>query len=153
MDGNLKASSNYNQTSNPIEINFSGKTVITELNDKGHIPQNHFEVVKIKDIENKADNKVIDLIAIVGNIGETQNITMKNGQQKEQKKIQLNDETGSIEMTFWGDSIKKIDFNEGQIVLVQGAMVKSFRGKCLNSLDSTAIFTEVPDIQEYRDLL
>lgn len=53
---------------------------------------------------------MIDLIAIVEEVQEKTEITLKSGDHKSFQKAILKDDTGSIVVTFWGSDIEKIVF-------------------------------------------
>lgn len=56
-------------------------------------------------------------------------------------------------MSFWGDETKKIQFEEGDIILITSAIIKDYQGKSLSCIRSTKITKDIPEIDEYKDLM
>lgn len=51
---------------------------------------------------------------------------MKNGQSKDLRKVTFYDSTGRIEMSFWGNTVDLINFEENEAIMVKGALVKDY---------------------------
>ena len=69
---------------------------------------------------------MIDLIAIVEEVQEQTEITLKTGEQKSFQKVVLWDDTGNIVVTFWGADIEKVIFKKGDIICMKSFLVKDY---------------------------
>lgn len=96
---------------------------------------------------------MIDLIAIVEEVQEKTEITLKSGDHKSFQKAILKDDTGSIVVTFWGSDIEKIVFKQGDVVCFKSFLVKDYQGKSLNCTKSSDISYDIPNDSKYQDIL
>ena len=111
-----------------------------EIVDDGQIKgtKDAFNFTLIKDIKKLDDNKKIDLLAFIHNVGPLDTISLKSGRSREVRRMILGDnseEKGvSIQATFWGEKSVSIgkDFKVGDVIVLKDIKVGSYNGKSLN---------------------
>jgi len=101
----------------------------------------------IKQIQESAGSRSVDLIGVVHQCGPVREKTLKSGVSKEIRNIQVADESGlAITVCLWGDAANKFDLgsDEHPIIAFKQATVSDFGGKSLNSNEDTQIILNPP---------
>jgi len=156
--GRLKvANQKYNNCKSNYEMTIDVNTEIVKCEDSKEIQTMVFEFCKIGKLEEIEENKFVDIIGIVQEVGEVQSLTSKRtGQELKKADVTLIDDTGvQVRLTVWGTSAEeaaqKIGGNSGsdkKVVAFRRARVSDYGGKTLSGGD---IFVE-PDCPETEDI-
>ena len=113
-------------------------------------PIEEINVVKISQIETIQNYSMISLIGKLNISSKPENIEI-NGKQIEKLQCKIGDETGSINVTFWGDQIDKI--TDKFTYKICNVRVRTFQGsKCL-SLNPWSVITSAVPILSVSDTL
>lgn len=151
--GKLKiANPQWNHCSCPFEITFDSQTEITLVDDDGTVgTQVNYEFTKIADIANKDANALVDLCAVVTDVGEVATIiSRKTGQELTKCDITcVDDSNASINMTLWRDDAANAPqtFSKAPIVTCfRRAKVSEYNGRSLGLGSSMQVApTNVPE--------
>lgn len=138
-----KANERFNTTNCEYEITFDSTTSITEIPDDGSIPANTFNAVKIADCS-KFLNKTVDIVAIVTGISDVQTLISKKGTPLVKRGVTISDETGSVEVTLWGNTATEFDISVGEVFAARSVTVGDFHGVSLSCGQSSTIVAELP---------
>ena len=156
--GKIKvANMKYNTCKSGLEITFDQNSEIHLDNDGGDIRRNLYDFVpNIAHIEHVEANKMIDLLAIVKNVGQaTTLMSKKTGNELTKCDLTLVDDSGvEITMTLWGAdkaSAAPQQFSNNPVVAFRRARVSDFGGKSL-SLSGGADIRPVDCPDEVRRL-
>ncbi|RXG54917.1 Replication protein A 70 kDa DNA-binding subunit [Armadillidium vulgare] len=116
---------------------------------KTNIPyRRRFQFVSINEIENIEPGKFIDVIAICKNVDE---ISMTRNDKKK-RDILIVDYSGvEIPLTLWDKQADGFDDSQNSVIVVKGAQVKEYNGRCL-WVSSSSIVQINPDIEESHRL-
>lgn len=151
VNGNLRSASRYNNTSNKIEMICSNNTEIKTLPDGG-LKKHYYSIVPLKQIKNLEAYKIVDVLGIITSVEEKRTITFKDGRESEIRNVSVRDNEAMINVSLWGD-LSQFEFKMDNIYLFQNLMVKDYQGKSLSSNNESEIISNIPDLQEYRELL
>ncbi len=77
----VKQAGKFNSTNSTVELNVTSKTEIEKLPDDPKIKSKNFNFVKIQQIEEIEQNKIIDVMGFVKEVKEVEQITTKAGQK------------------------------------------------------------------------
>lgn len=149
------ANKKFTSVKNDYCINFTKNTNVQEAVSEGGIATQHFEFIKIAEIEEQMTNKSIDVIGSVVHSGPKDEIKLKSGEMKSKKLITLADDSNcSINLTLWGDENcdKYASLQTGQILAIKCARISDFGGKSLNASASSQIFVDLkhPDFEQIK---
>lgn len=85
----------------------------------------------------------VDFIGVIVSIGDPDEINLKSGRQKPVRRIIMadnSDESGlSIQVTFWGEISKRLNFIKGDVIALKSIKVGEFNGKSLNVSDENTM--------------
>ena len=128
----------YTNIKSDYKIVLDENSKITEKKDNGRIKANKLNVTKIKDIEKLNIYSIIDLCAVVLEIGEISIKHTRNGDQP-MKKILIGDiSKHKIEFSLWRIH-SSINIKNSDILLIKNAKIGIFNGKNLSTFDDTSI--------------
>ncbi|XP_005951877.1 uncharacterized protein LOC102299698 [Haplochromis burtoni] len=99
------------------------------------------QVCSIEQAKRSADKTLVSVEGKVTEIGSVENIKVKNRRGKKDKQdFKLEDDTGSIRITLWGEDIKHLRVSCGDVARVTNVKTSHFQDSVsLNSTDSTKI--------------
>ena len=105
-------------------------------------PIQEINIVKIKDIERIPEYSLVSLIGQLNIYSKPETIEI-NGKQLRKLQSKIEDETGSIEITFWEDQLHKITHTF--TYKISNVRVRTFQGnKCLSTNADSTITSAVP---------
>mmetsp|Transcript_45805 Transcript_45805/g.97909 ORF Transcript_45805/g.97909 Transcript_45805/m.97909 type:complete len:720 (-) Transcript_45805:74-2233(-) len=113
------------------EITFDGNAQIEEADDDASIAQQSYKFVPISEVENKDVNALVDIAAVVRDMGEESMITIRSsGLEKKKRSLVLLDESNTtIELTLWGDKCNLLNnVAPNPVIFVKDARVSEFNG-------------------------
>ena len=123
----------YTNIKSDYKIVLDENSIITEKKDNGRIKANKLNVTKIKDIEKLNIYSIIDLCAVVLEIGDISIKHTRNGDQP-MKKILIGDiSKHKIEFSLWRIH-SSINIKNSDILLIKNAKISVFNGKNLSFL-------------------
>lgn len=136
----------------PVEITLDEKSVVTSLEDDGSIPAVAYDFVRLDSLGNLNSGAVIDVLAVVTELSEVSSIKTRLGETRQKRRATIVDESStSCAMTLWGDRATD-PLELGAVVLVQGAKLSEFGGRCLD-VSETGHLDVNPDDQRAFKLL
>jgi replication factor A1 len=151
--GKLKiASGKYNNTSCQYEITFDNNTTITEVQEDSSIKSVLFNFVKLNDVAQTEEGKIVDVVGYVKDFQECSSIISQKLGGRELKKRDLtiaDDSLTEIKLTLWGEKAESESYNwhEHPVVGFKGVKISDYGGKSLGAMNSTNIVVE-PDAPE-----
>jgi replication factor A1 len=155
--GDIKKVKNprYNTTGNDLEIFFNLSSRITEISESDIIPQFFYKFIKLSELETTPENETVDVLALVHKVGDAEDITLRSGESRKRRNIELIDDTGVVcSLTLWGETAMQINPNKNEIIGFSELKVRDFRGKQLSfSFNSKVIEDNLRDLPLYRQLM
>jgi len=147
------AKKQFSRINNDYELSFERDTQIEKAEHQGDAPQLKFNFSTIADLQNIEKDKIVDVIGVLKEVGETQQITSKTTATNfDKRELTLVDDTGySVRLTIWGKTAQSFEANPETIMAFKGVKVSDFNGKSLSLLSSGSM-TMDPDIQEAHKL-
>ena len=161
--GSLKpAQKKYNTLNHDYEItlDIGLSTVEVCSDDDNSIPRLQYNFRQISELENMANETIVDLLGVVTSVSPSATIMRKIGTETRKRSIQLKDLSGrSIEVTLWGyfcdveGQQLQLQFDSGSnpIIVFKGARVGDFNGKSVSTIGSTQLIIN-PDFPEVERL-
>jgi len=143
----------YATVKNDYKMILEDNVEIKEIHNDQSFDQSNFKFnfVKISEIENLLANEAVEVIGKVIEVGESREVSTKNGQIN-LKKIKIVDisET-SIEISLWRQHADQ-DFTKGEIVIFKNIKISSYNNsKILNTIESTSVIKDL-NIPERTEL-
>jgi len=120
---------------------------VKETDDDVNIknPNEVFSFTSIKDLRNLPADIWVDFIGVVVELEAPDEINLKSGRTKPVWRVRFadnSDESGlSIQVTFWGDISRKLNFKKGDVIALKGIKVGDYNGKSLNVSDENLMTT------------
>ena len=138
----------YTRIKSDYKIVLDENSKITKKIDNGAIKKNNMTIVHIKDIQNMNLYSIVDLCAVVLNVGEKMIKNTRNGSQP-LKKITVGDASKyRIEISLWRvHSETKVKF--GDILLINNVKIGEYKGRTLTTFDETCIKINPPKTNKY----
>uniref|UniRef100_I1PRT8 Replication protein A subunit n=2 Tax=Oryza glaberrima TaxID=4538 RepID=I1PRT8_ORYGL len=161
--GSLKpAQKKYNTLNHDYEItlDIGLSTVEVCSDDDNSIPRLQYNFRQISELENMANETIVDLLGVVTSVSPSATIMRKIGTETRKRSIQLKDLSGrSIEVTLWGNFCDaegqqlqlQCDSGSNPIIAFKGARVGDFNGKSVSTIGSTQLIIN-PDFPEVERL-
>ena len=127
-------------------------SVITEKKDDGRIKTNNLKIIKISEIQKMNLYSIIDLCAVVLDIGDKSIKHTRNGDQP-MKKIIIGDVSKfQIEFSLWRIH-SSIEVKISDILLIKNVKIGEFNGRNLSTFDESSIQINPPNsIKEVLEL-
>ncbi|EFP82462.1 Replication factor A protein 1 [Puccinia graminis f. sp. tritici] len=144
----------YNTTGHDYEIVFENTTEVEECGDSADTPKIILnKLTKLSELNDVEKDAVIDVVAVLKDVGEISEIVSKATQKTIVKRdITLIDQSAySIRMTLWGKTAETFEAPTESIVAFQGVKVGDFGGRNLSMISSSVMLVN-PDIPEAFDL-
>ncbi|OVA11806.1 OB-fold nucleic acid binding domain [Macleaya cordata] len=160
--GSLKpARKNFNHLKNEWEIFLEATSTIERCEDEdSSIPQQQFSFTPISEIENVANNSILDVIGIVTSVNPSVPILRKNGMETQRRTLVIKDGSSrTVEITLWGEFCNKegrelqemVDSGVSPVLAVKAGKVNDFSGKSIGTISSSQLFIN-PDFPEASSL-
>ena len=92
--GNLVPKSQYNKTSNLIEISFNFCSDIRMLPEDDSVDLDTWDFVRISDVRGLAINDCVDIMVYVESLGLPVNVMLKCGVTRQRRSVLVSDESG-----------------------------------------------------------
>ena len=148
--GRLKvANRQYNSCKSQMEITLDQKSEIHLQDDTNEIQAQSFDLVKIADIEQVEENKNVDVLGVVQEVGEVATIlSKKSGQELQKCEVTIVDDTAAqIRVTLWGKKAvsAKEEIPIDKVVAFRRARVSDYGGKSLSGGDSYIVEPQIPE--------
>ncbi|KAI3654252.1 hypothetical protein MP228_000971 [Amoeboaphelidium protococcarum] len=137
---------------NDYEITFENSTEVSpclDAEDASKIPFVRYNFVEIAELNDAVKDSIVDIIAVVKEVGEVQQIVAKsNNRQLTKRDITLVDKSNTtVKMTLWGTTAEQFDAQNYPVVAFKGVKVSDFGGRTLSASPSSVI-QQNPDIPE-----
>ncbi|XP_028968953.1 replication factor A protein 1-like [Galendromus occidentalis] len=148
--GSVQSNALFNKTNNPVEIHLTKLSQIKAIQGK-NLPKTTIESITIAEILHTEQNKLIDLIGIVYDIGPSQNLSCRDGivRQKYNVKI-VDDSLKVVSLGIWKNSHNFAN-TEGKCLAMKNLIVREYAGKkVLATTDSTVVKHEQDDVNMKR---
>ena len=123
----------FNTTKNDYEIHLTGHSQIEhDSSASASIPMSHYDFTTIKDISQLEKDTMIDVVAVVKEVGECSSITTRTKQQQLSKRelVIVDDSQCSIRLTLWAQRAEEYDTSmSNPVIVVKAAKVSDYQGK------------------------
>jgi replication factor A1 len=152
--GKIKtANQRYNTTKSDYEITFDSTTRFEPVADDGRIGTLTYHYVdSLADLEQKKENSLVDVLAIVRQVEPLAEVTTKKGPSQRRRVFLCDRSDTAVEFTLWGADAEKFpDTAAGEVIQLKDVRVGAFHGKQLG-MGSGSIWTLSPRDQAARDL-
>lgn len=151
--GKLKvANMQYNSCKSQFEITFDQNSEI-QLDTSGDDIRDSYSFVKIAALENVDPQGLVDILAVVKHVGETNSIvSKKSGKELLKCELTIEDDSGAeVRLTMWGDtaSTAQSKFGNSPIVAFKRARVSDYGGRTLSG-GSFEVNPNIPQAQQLR---
>ncbi|XP_017879105.1 replication protein A 70 kDa DNA-binding subunit-like [Ceratina calcarata] len=111
-----------------------------------------FNFTSLSDLNEKQNNDVVDVLAIIESCGMVQRVRGRSGDMNV-KEIQLTDKSNTIvKLSLWDSYATTFCGKSGQILAVKEAKIRNFNTQKLLSTTKSTIFEIDPDIPEAHNL-
>lgn len=119
---------------------------VIELPDDS-LPPLKSNLLSIDELEGKQTNDVVDLIAIVFEIGPVMLINCQDGKTRRKRNVVLVDESGKmVSLGLWPEFTDQLNDREGEAVMFQNLQVRDYRNNLvLSSTTNTIISVNSPN--------
>ncbi|XP_003743433.1 replication protein A 70 kDa DNA-binding subunit-like [Galendromus occidentalis] len=133
----------YNPTNHPCELHLTKISKMVPIQGS-HIPKSIVSRTTLAEIAKQDANKVVNVEAIVYEVGKPQSISCRDGITRMKQSVLLVDETLKIiSLGLWAEAVQELDGMESNCVLVRNLQVKEYAGKKqLNSMSGTVVDKE-----------
>ena len=117
------------------------------------LPQLPRDMLTITDILDKDTGAVIDLAAVVFDVGQLQRINCQDGRQRKKRNVTLVDNTHKlITLGLWPEYTDQLDDFEGRAAVFQNLQVREYQGKSMLSSTLNTIISTSDTQEEVREL-
>lgn len=155
--GRLKtANMQYNTCKSGFEITFDQNSEIHLDNDTGEIQQQIYEFSNIASLENVDPGSIVDILAVVKEVGSLGTIVSKSsGNEMIKTELTLVDDSGAeVACTVWGERAHKAqkEYLGYPIVALRRVKVSDFGGRTLSATVQSGIVRNprVPELNKLR---
>ncbi|RKP01252.1 hypothetical protein CXG81DRAFT_4887, partial [Caulochytrium protostelioides] len=152
------ANKQFSNVQNEYELVFDHNTTIRRCTDGTHtsVPGTRYQAIDLSQLGEKAKDDVVDIVAIVKEVGDTSSITSKtSGRAFQKRELVVVDTSGyQVRLTLWGADAENLDVRAAQanaVIALKGAKVGDFGGRTL-SLPMSGAMALNPDFQEAHRL-
>lgn len=137
---------------NEYELTLDPKTEIVPCNEHV-VPSIRYERTMLSELMNREKDTMIDVLAVVKDVGDIVNMVSKANKPLTKRDISLIDQSKfSVRTTLWGRSAETFGSDMvNQIVLVKGIRVGDFGGRTLSAMQSSSILVN-PDVSDAHEL-
>ena len=122
----------FNTTKNDYEIHLSGHShVQPDSNVESSLPMAHYAFTPIKDILQLEKDAMIDLVAVVKEVGDCSSITTRTKLQQLTKRdlVVVDDSQCSIRLTLWAQRAEEYDTSSiNPVIIIKAAKVSDYQG-------------------------
>ncbi|KAF0988305.1 hypothetical protein HZS_5032 [Henneguya salminicola] len=153
--GTLKiANKQFSSCQNEYEMTLNSDSVIKPCFDEVNLPLQKYNFIDISKISQSLKDSLIDLIAVIIEVGPSALINSKAGaRQLCKRELTISDESLiSISLTLWGEDADSEKFTDvGTVLAIKAAKVSEFHGRTLSTISST-VMEKNPDVPQTRKL-
>lgn len=134
-----KGDRKYSSINNSYEMSLNSNSIVTPCADDASVPQLNVAAVPLDQIAQYAPEDIIDIIAILVNVGELgEIITKKDNRQLAKRVLTLADDTGvSLDLTLWGDTATNFQSEGNPVTVVKSVRISDFGGRSLNATNNS----------------
>ena len=139
----------YSTVQNDYEISFDGGTQVVPCHDASSIPKQRYSFVSISQLNDYPKDAIVDIIAVVKEVGEVQSLISKTTQRQMVKRdLTLVDQSNAaVKATLWGNQAENFDGASNPVVAFKGFRVSDYGGRTLSASGATSVSAN-PDIPE-----
>ncbi|KAL0204791.1 hypothetical protein P9112_000098 [Eukaryota sp. TZLM1-RC] len=154
------ADSRFNTTKHEYEISLKSESIVKEYNgpETSSISLISGPFLNLYDVSTRPDGDVVDVLVVLKRKDPPSTVTSTKF-NKEITKLDgvIADQSNGgseLNLTVWGKNVDTVnDLQEGQVIVIKGAKVTSYRDqKSLSTVSSTRIFGDVSSLEESRGL-
>lgn len=144
----------FNTTKFKYTLSFGRNATVTKLKDKHEIAQQNFSFVPLNQINERQVKEKLDVVVIVGRVGELQNIVTKAGQKLEKREVTVYDDSNfPVKLQLWRENALNESFKPGEIVIIKNAQIEEYQGKNLGMSYSSQVITMLPDHPRVKEVI
>ncbi|KAI5776609.1 hypothetical protein EDC01DRAFT_625059 [Geopyxis carbonaria] len=146
------AKKQYSNINNDYELMFQSSTNIQPCEDSS-VPQIKLNIVKLADLEQVEPGAMVDVLAVVKEVGELGSIT-SNATQKTHDKLEITLVDSSdawVRCTIWGNQAKTWEVPADNVIAFKGVKVSDFGGRSLSMQFSSTMMVN-PDLDDAHAL-
>ena len=98
--------------------------------------------------------KTVDIVGVISQLGEKEEINLKNGTTKLRRHIQIADDSDkAISLTLWGDLCDRDDLSLGDVLALKAGRVSEFGGRSLNCSNDHASLYKFSELKKDQEVL
>ncbi|CAJ0963443.1 unnamed protein product, partial [Mesorhabditis belari] len=149
-----QANKRFNSTGHDYELSLrTAEDVIPCLDHQIDKPPFQLRRVMLNNVAQHKGDGLIDVLAVVDNVGSVNQFTARNGNEVVKRDVTLIDESGTqVAMTLWAQHAKDFDDEgTGHTIGIKGALVREFNG--MYSITAGARFEMDPMVPGCKELL
>lgn len=137
-----------------MEILITNETIIEIIKDENEkMPMKTYDFCSLKEVKNKKNNELVDIIGICWQIGELETVSLTSSNKTFIKKdIILVDNTDTLKLTIWNETAEKFNQEIQTIIMVHNARINEFNDvKYITTTNNTII--RINPVMENNDFL
>lgn len=137
-----------------MEILITNETIIEIIKDENEkMPMKTYDFCSLKEVKNKKNNELVDIIGICWQIGELETVSLTSSNKTFIKKdIILVDNTDTLKLTIWNETAEKFNHEIQTIIMVHNARINEFNDvKYITTTNNTII--RINPVMENNDFL
>lgn len=137
-----------------MEILITNETIIEIIKDENEkMPMKTYDFCSLKEVKNKKNNELVDIIGICWQIGELETVSLTSSNKNFIKKdIILVDNTDTLKLTIWNETAEKFNHEIQTIIMVHNARINEFNDvKYITTTNNTII--RINPVMENNDFL
>ncbi|EPS44065.1 hypothetical protein H072_1957 [Dactylellina haptotyla CBS 200.50] len=143
----------FSNVDNDYELTFERDSEVQKAEDEDDIPMPKYNFVTLQDLQNTEKDAVVDVIAVVKEIGDASTITSQKSQKSFTKReVSVVDNTGyDVKLTVWNKYAETFEVPLESVVAFKGVKVSDFGGRSLSMMNSSTMQVD-PDLEEAHTL-
>ncbi|KAF3911798.1 hypothetical protein AA313_de0207414 [Arthrobotrys entomopaga] len=147
------AKKQFSNVDNDYELTFDRDSEVQKAEDEDDIPMPKYNFVTLEDLQNTEKDAIVDVIAVVKEIGDAATITSQKSQKSFTKReVSVVDNTGyNVKLTVWNKYAEKFEVPLESVVAFKGVKVSDFGGRSLSMMNSSTMQID-PDLDESHRL-
>uniref|UniRef100_A0A1A8MUC8 Replication protein A subunit n=2 Tax=Nothobranchius pienaari TaxID=704102 RepID=A0A1A8MUC8_9TELE len=142
------ANKQFMKLNNDYEMTLNSNSSIVPCEDSQGVPTMQCDFVPIKDLEDRDNDAIVDVIGVCKSAEDVTRITTRANRDVSKRALSLMDMTGKeVSVTLWGEEAEKFDASGSPVVAIKKARLSDYRGKSLSASFSSTIMVN-PDIPQ-----
>ena len=134
------------------QLIFDVSPSILKLVDEKDIATSPHLYSTIEEVHGKLSGDFVSIIGFNGGYSELKEVTLKNGTTKLKRLMLVYDETGNIEVEFWGKEAEEIKLEPWQMIICENVQVGEYQKIFLSFRNGSRMVVQIPDHHRLKEL-